>query len=407
MSDLVFYLSGGLLLLACLLKLPALIRARGRDWLLSSICALLLVGAGVLITTAQSTIVALRRVTGVTNLAAPLIYILLTAFSGASIVLVLHWRGGPDVTQTRRMSRITITAYGTACALTAILFALGDTPVERRTDFDTYYATTPFIREMIVLYLTAHAVASFTAGRLCWRWSHDVHGTLRVGLRVLAAGYLMHYGVYDPAVAGAVAARWAGYDWDFLIGVARSITAPSAVLVSVGFILPLLGHRSEDAIRYWQLAPLARAVRPVQGAPNPTQLPLPRWHDALRPWPARRQAYSLRLTLRQTYIADRLVTCRTHFDPHVQDQARSAALATGATHADAAAIADAAMIIAAVERHRPANEAILPEDPPSGTDAPAPDPATYTSDLVRISRALRSRIVRDTRRRARTESARA
>ncbi|NGO47216.1 DUF6545 domain-containing protein [Streptomyces ureilyticus] len=392
-GDFIFYLSGGLLLLACLLKLPALLRARGRDWLLSSICALLLVGGGVLITAAPSSVVFLRRVTGVTNLAAPVVYILLTAFSAASIVLVLHWRGGPDVAHTRRLSRITIVTYGIICALIAVLFALGDTPVERVTDFDTYYATTPYIREMIVLYVTAHAVASLTAGRLCWRWSHDVDGMLRVGLRVLAVCYLMHYGVYDPAVAGAVVARWAGYDWNFLIDVARAMTAPSAALGAIGVILPLLGRRSEDAIRYWQLAPLARAVRPVQGAPHPAPLPLPRWKPALR----------LRLTQRQTYIADRIVTCRCHFDAHVQDQARSAALAHRVTEGEATVIADAAMIVAAVERHLQANSQAPRDGSPFGVDGHA----AYTSDLTQISRALRSRIVKDARRRARLESARA
>ncbi|MEU1457818.1 hypothetical protein [Streptomyces avermitilis] len=121
-GDLGFFATGGLLLLACLLKLPALIRARGRDWLLSSICALLL-GAGVLFTAAQSVITFVHQVTGVPNMAAPVVYILLTGFSGASIVLVLNWRGGPDTAQTRRLSRITITAYLGACLLIAGLFS--------------------------------------------------------------------------------------------------------------------------------------------------------------------------------------------------------------------------------------------------------------------------------------------
>ncbi|MFC4469234.1 DUF6545 domain-containing protein [Streptomyces xiangluensis] len=390
-GDLVFYLSGGMLLLACLLKLPALVRARGRDWLLSSICALLLVGACVLLTTAPSTIVFLRQVTGITNFAAPLIYILLTGFSGASIVLVLNWRGGPDVAQTRRLSRITIAVYGTCCVLIAVLFALGDASVEQRTTFDTYYATTPFIREMILLYLAAHAVATLTASRLCWRWSHDVHGALRIGLRVLAVGYLMHYAGYDPAVTVAVAARWAGHNWTFLIDVARATTAPSAVLVAIGFIVPLVGPRSEEAVRYWQLAPLAKTVRPVQGAPSPTPLPIPWWQPNLR----------LRLTQRQTYISDRIVACRSYFDPRIRNEAHAAALASKATEEDAAIIAEAAMIAAAVEMHRATNGEAPPVPPPVGPDQNASD----TGDLADIARALRSGIVKDIRRRARVEGA--
>ncbi|MGW0707209.1 DUF6545 domain-containing protein [Streptomyces sp. NPDC002643] len=393
MSDFVFHVSGGLLLLAGLLKLPSLVRARGRDPLLASICALLLGGGGVLLLTAEGAIIALREITGVTNLAVLLIYILLTVFSGASIVLVLHWRGDPRPARTRRLTRVTIVAYGVVCALIAVLFALGDTPVERRRDFDTYYATTPYIREMIVLYLVAHTVASATASRLCLRWSHEVRGTLRIGLRVLATGYLLHYGVYDPAVAAAVVARWAGADWDFLIAVAIGVTAPSAVLVAVGFLIPLAGRRGEDAVRYWRLGRLARAMEPVRGAAHPLPLSLPlSWKPDLR----------LRLTQRQTYIADRLVICRPHFDARVRDEAGRAALARGVTGVEAAAVADAVMVVTAVERQVAASAAGAKAR--RGAQGDEEDRVTVTIDLACVSRALRSPIVRDARSRSRSRS---
>lgn len=376
-----------MLFLACLLKLPALVRTRGRDRLLSSICALLLVGSGVLFLTAPSAVTFLRLSTGVTNIAVPAIYILLTAFSGASIVLVLNWRGGPDVSQTRRLSRVTIWVYGICCVLIAALFTLGDTPVEQRFRFDTYYATTPYIGEMIALYLVAHAAATFTASRLCWRWSHEVHGTLRTGLRVLAAGYLMHFAGYDPAVAAAVGARWTGHNWDFLIEFARLMTAPSAFLVAAGFMIPLLGQRGEEAVRYWQLGPLANAVRPVEGASSPILLALPWWRPHLR----------LRLTQRQTFISDRIVSCKVYFDAGIRDEARTAALAGGAAQETASAIADAAMIAAAVELHRRSSE-----QRSTPTIAESGQSVGYTADLAHISRVVRSPIVRDVRRRVST-----
>ncbi|WP_432190245.1 MAB_1171c family putative transporter [Streptomyces sp. Tue6028] len=389
-GDAIFYMSGGMLLLACLLKAPALIRARGRDRLLASICALLLVGAGVLITSAESVIVGLRKTTGITNVAAPVVYILLTAFSGASIVLIVHWRGG-DKTQVRRLSRITIVTYGIVSAAIGALFTLGSAPVERRSDFDLYYADTPYIREMIVLYLVAHAAASLTAGRLCWRWSKEVHRALRVGLRILAGGYFMHYGVYDPAAGMAVVGRWAGHNWDVLITIARAMTAPSAVLVAVGFIIPLLGHRGDDALRYWQLAPLEKVVASVEGACSPVPLPLPWWRPSLR----------LRLTHRQTFIAEQLLACQSAFDTRVRDWARSQALASAASRkrsddeSGTAAIGDAAMIAAAVEQqHRAAGQS-------TDHSVPVPD---YSSDLASISAAMRSPIVKGVRRRARRTS---
>ncbi|MGV9248389.1 DUF6545 domain-containing protein [Streptomyces sp. NPDC003710] len=387
-ANLGFYVAGGLLLLACLLKLPALVRARGRDWLLSSICALLLVGSGVLFTSAPQTIIVVNRTTGVSNFSAPLVYCALTGFSAASVVLVLNWRGGPDKGHTRRLSQWIIALYLLVWVLIVCLYALGDAPVERRTDFDLYYAGTPYIREMILLYLLAHGVASFTCSRLCWRWSRDVYGSMRIGLRALALGYLMHYVGYDGAKLVAIGARWTGHDWGILAtGVAPSMGQPSALLVAVGFILPLVGRRSEDAVRYWQLGPLARTVAAVPGAPGLVLLSLPWWTPEFR----------LRLTQRQTYISDRIVACRGHFDPRIWDEAHAAAVARGAGAQDADVIAEAAMIAAAVDTY-----SIVGEEPPPGpaTLGP-PGPPLTTGDLARLSRALRTRVVKDVRRRSR------
>lgn len=60
---------------------------------------------------------------------------------------------------TRRLSRRWITGYGVVSVALVGLYLLGDCREERLRDLDTYYATTPFIREMIVLYLAALTVA--------------------------------------------------------------------------------------------------------------------------------------------------------------------------------------------------------------------------------------------------------
>jgi hypothetical protein len=387
-ADLGFYIAGGLLLLACLLKLPALVRARGQDWLLSSICALLLVGAGVLFTSAPQTIIVVNRATGVSNFSGPVVYCALTGFSAASVVLVLNWRGSLDKDRTRRLSQRIIAVYLLVWALIISLYVLGDAPVERRTDFDVYYAETPYIREMILLYLLAHGVASFFCSRLCWRWSRDVHGTMRIGLRALALGYLMHYAGYDAVKLVAIGARWSGHNWDFLaVDVAPNMGQPSALLVAVGFILPLVGRRSEETIRYWQLAQLARTVGRVQGAPSPDMLALPWWKPQLR----------LRLTQRQTYISDRLVVCRSHFSGRIWSEAHSAAVARGAAEKAANVIAEAAMIAAAVDTHNAAGG----ESPAGHVPTDRQSPPSTTSDLAQLSRALRTRVVKDVRRRHR------
>ncbi|MEV5987027.1 DUF6545 domain-containing protein [Streptomyces sp. NPDC052051] len=385
-ADLGFFLAGGLLLLACLLKLPALLRSR--DWLLSSICALLLAGATVLFGSAPRTIIVVNRITGVPNFSAPLVYCGLTGFAAASVVLVLNWRGGPDKKHTRRLSQRIIVLSLLVWALIIALYILGDAPTERRTDFDVYYANTPCIREMILLYLLAHGAAAFTCSRMCWRWSHDVQGTMRLGLRALALGYVLHYVGYDAAKLTAIVACWTGHHWDVLVtGVAPGVAQPSAFLVAVGFILPLVGRRSEDAIRYWQLGPLVRVVDGVQGAPGPGHVPLPWWTPGIR----------LRLTQRQTYISDRIVACRGHFDRRVWHEARAAALARGAGGKDADVIAEAAMIAAAVETHGSTGDRTLIGHTVISRKVPPPT----TGDLAQLSRALRTPVVKDIRRRHR------
>jgi hypothetical protein len=387
-----FYVTGALLLFACLLRLPALVRARGRDWLLSSICALLLLGSGVLVFAAPQTIAGVNSLTGVTNLAAPLVYVMVDAFSGASVVLVLNWRGG-DPRETRRLSTAVITTYSVICLALPLLYFLGDDPVEKRFTFDTYYANTPFLREMIILYLVAHAVASTCASVLCWRWSKDerVSGILRTGLRILALGYLLHVGGFDLSKGIAVVARWTGTDWDaFSTHIAPMFAQPSALLVAGGFILPLVGTPVDDLYRYLRLGRLAREMQRVEGAPAPATATASGW----------RVPPSMRLTQRQTFISDRLVACYGHLDPDVRDEAYRVACQRRIEEGRAAAVADAAMIVEAVESRRIATANGSPALEASHTS----DDAPHTGDLAAISRALRSPVVNEVRHRARAES---
>ncbi|MGD9483497.1 MAB_1171c family putative transporter [Streptomyces sp. TRM70308] len=384
-ESLPFFFSGGLLMLAAALKIPALLR----DWhdqLLRSVVALLLIGSPILICAAPLTIVAVNRATGITNFAAPMVYVMLTAFSGASIVLLINWRGGPAA-RIRRASRRCVAAYSGVVVSLIALFWVGEAPVEQLTEFDTYYATTPFIREMIVLYLLAHSVATVAATVFCWGWSREVRGTLRAGLRVLVAGYLLQVG-YDAAKAAAVAARWAGTDWDHLsTDAAPAFSYPSALLSAVGFLLPLVGRRlsrtGEALCRLRRLAPLSRELDrfATEGA---VRVRLAWWSPRLR----------LRLTQRETHIADGILACAPYFDDAVWHRAHAAALADGADEAAAAVIAEAAMLVAAIDAK--AAPGARPGDPAADTGPLAR--ARRSDDLVPLALALASPTVQAVRR---------
>ncbi|MGW3664796.1 hypothetical protein [Streptomyces sp. NPDC005141] len=61
--------------------------------------------------------------------------------------------GYPDSGRARRVSRVGITVCALVYVALFVLFALGDAPLERRRDLDVYYANTPYISAMIIMYL--------------------------------------------------------------------------------------------------------------------------------------------------------------------------------------------------------------------------------------------------------------
>ncbi|MGW6460403.1 MAB_1171c family putative transporter, partial [Streptomyces sp. NPDC055078] len=328
----------GLLFGAFLLKLPCLWRNRD-DLLLRAVCGLLLFAGLVFLLAAVPTIAAINRIGGVPNLAAPVVYGALTAFSGACVVLLIIWRGGTTA-RTRRASLRCVAAYGAVIVALIVLFVLGDAPAERLRDLDTYYANTPYIREMIVLYLLAHTVATVVTAVLCRRWSRQVTGVLRTALVLIVSGCLLNLG-FDAAKFAAVGARWAGHDWDALSTYAAPpLASASALLVGSGFVLPLvtqrLGSGLHTALRYLRLGPLERRLTGAAGR-TPSCAAIGRW-----------ASLELRLTQREAAIHDGLIALRPYFDAAVRDRIRERALARGQGPEAARILADAGMIAAAV-----------------------------------------------------------
>ncbi|MET8411132.1 MAB_1171c family putative transporter [Streptomyces sp. NPDC005195] len=359
-----------MLLLICLFKVPALLRRR-RDPLLSSVVLLLLDGGLVFFFTAPDSISAINRATGISNFAAPVAYSALAVFGGANLLLLVNWRPSPPE-QRRRASRICVTTYSLVVVLIIGFCWLGDAPVEQVTLFDWYYADTPWIREMILTYLVAQGVATMTTFVLCWRWSKQVDGFLRAGLRILAPGYLLHV-CYDVIKLVAIYGRWTGKQWDFLIDqVAPQTAAPSAALVVIGFTLPLAGPRTAQTVQaLGQLRDLGPLWRELKAVPTPGAIrtSLPWWSSP-----------AVRLTRRRTSIFDALLTLSPAYDSTVRDKAYQAALERGADAPTAEAAADATMIVAARMQQQSGS---------SGSETPDTEP-WRPRDLVPLSRALTS-----------------
>jgi hypothetical protein len=358
------------LVIAFALHLP--VRRKWRIPVVRSGYAVLLIGALTLFHAQPAVIREVNAITGVANFSAPLVYALNTSFSGAIVALMINWRGGePD--RIRRAWQLCLSIYTACAAAVIILFALGDAPVERLTDFDSYYATTPFIREMIVLYLAAHTVAVATLMRLCQAWQREVDGALRTGLWLILMGGWFDFG-FQFSKYISVVARWTGHDLDFFsTSIAPVMVSIAAFLVAAGFTLPRVSRpiaaQRKARDQYRQLAPLWSTLSHV-GVPIQ---PLVTW----------RQSPEYRLRLRQIAIHDALLRLNPHFDQRVHAGARASAVANGQPAAGADLTAEAAVIAAAVESS-------AADAPPCNPDGAYKLTSAHGSvgTLVELSRAL-------------------
>ncbi|MFI1163200.1 MAB_1171c family putative transporter [Streptomyces sp. NPDC020801] len=371
--NLVVYLAAGIFGLSAtvLLRRP---RTAVRNPLTLSTCVAIVLGSLVFVCSAPLTLAAVNALTGIPNFGAPLTYGMLSAYSCSLVILLIHWRGGPRE-RVRRMVLRSIAAYTPLVVAIVVLFALGDARTERLTDLDTYYANTPYLREMILLYLIGHSAATLTMCALCVKWSREVTGLLRAGLRLILAGSLLDVVGFQLTKYTAVVARWAGHDLDVLsTKVAPPMASLGALLCSAGFVLPRLLPAARSHARslrdYRRLGPLWSRVRFVSTAPKPPsswwQLPTSRLH-----W-------------REVSIHDALLGLAPYFDDRVRERALAAARSSGRTAHEARIAAEAAMLADAARRAA-AREEPLPA--PSGYRLHATE-VSGTGGLVELAQAL-------------------
>ncbi|MEW2318939.1 MAB_1171c family putative transporter [Streptomyces bauhiniae] len=337
-----YLLPAALLVLALALKAPTFLRA-WQDSDVRATTLLLLLAAAVFVSVPPAVIHRVNTVTGVPNLAAAWVYSLLTAFCGSCLAMVVTWREKPS----RRRSRVIRRIWALYAAVIAALWAtflLADVPDERVYDLDTYYATEPWMREHILLYLTAHTVSALVAAYLIWTWISQVRGAwLRTGLVFLQAGYAFGL-VFDVAKYVAVGARWTGNDLDWLsTRLAPPFAILDASLVAVGFILPQAGPRlqkwARDRAGFRRLRFLERALREV--GPSTARARV----GVLAP-------LDLRLLQRRQRIHDGLLRLAPVLDAGLWQRAHDAALAAGHPERTARGIAGAITVDAALTAWR-------------------------------------------------------
>ncbi|MEU9037414.1 MAB_1171c family putative transporter [Streptomyces sp. NPDC048352] len=373
MTSVYFYLLVGVLCAAFALRAPALLR-HWRDPLVRSVSLLLPLGAAVFFFAAPPTISQVNALTGVPNFSVPLVYGIVTAASAALVNLTIIWRGGPEE-RRRCATRWCVGVYGAVIAAQSALFALGDASDERLRDFDTYYATTPYLREMVVLCVLSYGLANLVLARLCWRWAREVPGLLRSGLLLIVTGSVLSLG-YVACKFLAIGARWTGHDWDGVsTTVAPTVSSLASLLQCVGLALPSASQGVTSLWRRWsryrRLRPLWLTMRAV----TPYELVRIPWWSSL----GKRQ-------LRRTCdIRDGLRLIAPRLDRGAEQGGRGDAR-PGALKPDAARhVALVAAAFAALRGTRPGQADPSLEDMLAGDDA----------QLVRLSDALRVLAVLD------------
>ncbi|MER8119013.1 MAB_1171c family putative transporter [Streptomyces sp. NPDC094031] len=366
-----YVLPTALLALAFVARFQMLVRA-WRDPDVRATALLLGLATTVFVSVTPINIHRINAMTGVTNIAAPWSYSLLTAFGASCLTMIMRWRETPSEQRRRRIRRVYV-IYSAIIAGLWTTFLLADVPVERIYDLDTYYANTPWMREHIELYLAGHVTSTLIAAYMISRWFAKVTGAwLKAGLICLQVGYANGL-VYDATKIIAIVARWSGANWDFLsTRLAPPFALLGTTLVAAGFILPQAGpavsHWYSDARDYRRLHPLLRTLEAIE--PSAARARVGRWAPL-----------DLRLVQRQQRIHDAFLRLAPFFDDGLYQQVYDTArTARGETRARG--LAGASAIRAAITSYQQGK----PVDHGSQSAQIGPD---VTDHLDAISAALR------------------
>ena len=357
-----------LLAVALFLKGPTLLRA-WKDPDVRATTILLACATAVLVVITPINIHRLNVWTGIPNIAAPWAYSFLTAFCATGLTMIMRWREPPSERRRRRMIAIYWIYAGIIAALWCT-FLLADVPEPRIYDLDTYYASTPWMREHTLLYVLAHGVSSLIAAYMLWKWFPQVtHRWLKGGVVFLQLGYASGL-VFDAAKLAAVSARWAGNDLDWLsTKIAPPFALLEAILVALGFIVPQAGpflqKWTTDQAAYLRLRSLWRTVRIVGPAAATARI------GFLAP-------LDLRLMQREQRIHDALRLLAPYYDPAAYRAAFTAAKAEY-DEPTARGIAGAVAVQAATDAYRDKTLLHTGDQPPQI----GPDVTDHLNDIAR------------------------
>ncbi|AWZ05998.1 MULTISPECIES: DUF6545 domain-containing protein [unclassified Streptomyces] len=390
-----YYVPATALGVAVLAKFPALVRG-WRNPLVRTVNSLLILTCAAFLFSAPPTIRFVNQLTGVSNFSAPLVYCIVSAYSCACVVLMEHWRADSR-RQARARTRVRgwIAGFALVIAAVVVCFCLGEAPDERLVDFELYYATTPFIWEMLVIYIFANAVAALAGSVACWSWSLAIRRStardgvaaggrsLRVGLVLLAVSFLVN-GIFSLTKLVMIAACWTGREWYALERWMSIVISLNGMVAACGLLLPVVGpwlgaHAVHPLRDFAALRHLRRTVRP---SPCTARQPV----LLTAPWFSSPEQH---LMHRMTDLHDWMLELRAYCSDDVREGAYHGARQGGTPEPEAVAIAFAAMFTAAADRRR-SGSPTAPEQGVRASRALRSAETEYRDLMIRVSRALPS-----------------
>ncbi|MER8182721.1 MAB_1171c family putative transporter [Kitasatospora sp. NPDC094015] len=337
---------------------------------------------------------AVDRLTRVGNLATLLVYLAITGFSAAAVVLALIWtppgrRAGSVVwdaatADTWLRARRRLLLFALLAPAMVVLFLLGgpyrpETPLT----FDTAFARTPATALFLALYQGLFAFALLDISRVCLGHAARLPaGPLRRGIRRIAFGGLTACGyvLCKILAIGAAGAGRTGLDW-LSTGLGPVFAAAGAVLITTGFAGPaaaawLRRRRDYHALRpLWDL--VYRADRRL-ALETPPSARIERLAVRDLEWRTARRGLEIR---------DGQLTLRPWVDPAVVAAAAAVAERAGLDEAERSALVVAAALRSAVLA---LNAGALPRPREEQASLPGLDaePAGERAHLVRVARRL-------------------
>lgn len=370
--------------IALLYKLRDLRRDRDNP-VLRALCTALFFPALAFTVATPALYAPIDRAVGFPNLSKLWVHGSLVVFGAAVQRLLLFWAYPPQDARPKVRRRV-VTA-GAVLATMTVLLVLA--PVDRPTgEFAETYATTPYVAEYLLVYLTTVGVSLAEIARLCRRYARiSGRAWLRRGLSVTAVGAAVSMG-YCVARVVYVLGRNVGVHLDTLSDSASLFAAAGAVIVFVGLTVPAWGTRLDPAVAwverlrsYRQLQPLWLALyrrAPAIALAPPRSLLLDRWN----PVDLRHRLYR-----RVIEIRDGRLALRSYLDPGVRTRAWQLARESGYDDDAADAVAEAELLRHALRAHadRRPGPGVPTDDGPEG--APGADLAGEIGWLVRVARA--------------------